>query len=302
MWWLRFLIAAALVLTGLASGVNPASAEVPPGCRSVVTIDTDHRITTEIVCPEKKSGDAYSSNERVCRWDDEVVPCESDQGTWYGPRRCYISRVSPLPPFSDPNWNGHTDGTLYYCRISGLDVGTPWVIWLPDATPPPDPEQLARRAVARMQLKPITIGIVPKDDPDSVGLVGMPIWLWAEDPGDQTIGPISRSVSEGGYTVTATAEVERIRWSMGDGETQTCTGPGTPYKLAYGIRESPDCGYRFKTQGEFTVTARSDWLVRWSGIGETGTFSLTLSESTQIVIGELNVLTVSERSSVACRC
>ena len=44
------------------------------------------------------------------------------------------------------------------------------------------------------------------------------------------------------------------------------------------------------------VTARSDWLVRWSGIGESGTFRLALSESTQVVIGELNVLTVSEGS------
>lgn len=296
MWWLRLLTAAALALTGLASGVNHATAEVPPGCRSVVTIDKDHRITTEIVCAEKDAGDAYSSRERVCMWDDEVVPCKSDQGRWYSPHRCYISPVSPLPPFGDPSWNGHTDGTLYYCRISGLDVGTPLIIWLPNETPPPDPEELARRAVAQMQLKPITIGIVPNDDPDSVGLVGMPVWLWAEDPGDQTIGPISRSVSEGGYTVTATAKVERVRWSMGDGGVKTCTGPGTPYKLKYGITESPTCGYRFEKQGEFTVAARSDWLVRWSGIGESGTFRIYLTQNTRVVIGELDVLTVSERS------
>jgi len=147
-----------------------------------------------------------------------------------------------------------------------------------------------------MQLKPITIGIVPNDDPDSVGLVGMPIWLWAESPSGQTMGPISRSASEGGYTVTASAEVERVRWSMGDGGVKTCAGPGTPYKLKYGITESPTCGYRFEKQGEFTVGARSDWLVRWSGIGETGTFRIYLTQNTQVVIGELNVLTVSEGS------
>lgn len=85
----------------------------------------------------------------------------------------------------------------------------------------------------------------------------MPIWLWAESPSDRTMGPISRSASEGGYTVTATAEVERVRWSMGDGGVKTCTGPGTPNELKYGITESPTCGYRFEKQGEFTVAARS---------------------------------------------
>ena len=221
------------------------------------------------------------------------VPCKSDQGSWYSPEQCYISPVNPLPPYTDPNWQGHTSGTLYYCRISGVAIGTPYIIWFADSVPPPDPETLARRAVAQMQLKPITIGIVPNDDPDSVGLVGMPIWLWAENPSDQTMGPISRSVSEAGFTVNATAEVKRVRWSLGDGGVTTCSGPGTPYKLRYGITESPTCGYKFDRQGEFTVTARSDWIVNWSGIGETGTFRIYLTENTQVVIGELNVVTVS---------
>lgn len=101
------------------------------------------------------------------------------------------------------------------------------IIWLADSTPPPDPEQLARQAVRNMRLKPITIGIAPNDDPDSAGLVGMPIWLRADSPSDQTMGPISRSASEGGYTVTATAEVERVRWSMCDGGVKTCSSPAT---------------------------------------------------------------------------
>ncbi len=293
--WLRILITVAAAAGLLVGSPISASADVPSGCRSVVKVGEDRTISIEIHCKESgNDAESYSSGGRVCLFGGSEVPCRSDQGTWYSPRQCYISPVSPLPPFSDPNWDGHTDGRLYYCRITGYDVGTPLIIWLPAATPPPDPEQLARRAVEQMQLKPITIGIAPKDDPDSVGLVGMPIWLWAVDPGDQTIGPISRSVSEGGYTVSATAEVERIRWSMGDGGVKTCTGPGTPYNLKYGITKSPDCGYRYEKQGEFAVTARSDWLVRWSGIGESGTFRLALSESTQVVIGELNVLTVSE--------
>lgn len=290
---LGLLIALLAMSAFLWGAPTPAAAAIPPGCESVVRADKDNKVTIEIVCPESGgSGESYSSKKRVCRWDGDVVPCKSDQGAWYSPAQCYISRVVPLPPYADPNWNGHTDGTLWYCRTSGRVNGTSLVIWLPDATPPPDPEQLARRAVNQMQLRPITIGIVPNDDPGSVGLVGMPIWLWAANPGAQTIGPIGRSVSEGGYTVTASARVERIRWSMGDGGVKTCTGPGTPYKLSYGITVSPTCGYRFDKQGEFTVTARSDWIVNWRGIGETGTFRIYLTQNTQVVIGELNVVTV----------
>ncbi len=295
--WLRILITVAAVAGLLLGSPTSASGDVPSGCKSVVKVGEDRTISIEIDCRESgNDAMSYTSGRRVCTFGGSEVPCKSDQGTWYSPRQCYISRIVPPPDFSYPAWEGRTTGSLYYCRVTGLDVGSPVVIWIDSSTSPPDPEELARRAVNQMQLKPITIGIVPNDDPDSVGLVGMPIWLWVASPSDQTMGPISRSASEGGYTVTATAEVERVRWSMGDGGVKTCTGPGTPYKLRYGITESPTCGYRFEKQGEFTVAARSDWLVRWSGIGETGTFRIYLTQNTQVVIGELNVLTVSEGS------
>ncbi len=290
---LRLLASVALLLALTVAQPASASAET---CKSVVGRDEDGKVTISIVCSDDESpGGGASPGKRVCMWDDEVVPCKNELGNWYSPAHCWISRVDPQPPFSDAMWNGHTDGALYYCRIApGYFTGTPLIIWIGSATPPPDPEQLARQAVRQMQLRPIAIGIAPNDDPASVGLVGMPIWLWAENPDDQTMGPISRSASEGGFTVTATAKVERVRWSMGDGGVKTCTGPGTPYKLKYGITESPTCGYRFDKQGEFTVTARSDWTVNWTGIGESGTFRIYLTQNTQVVIGELNVLTVSE--------
>lgn len=289
------LMASLTLLFALVLGTPMAVAQ--GSCWSETDIDDSGKVTSTIVCDDDSpTGKGLSTSKRVCMRGNDVVPCKTDQGTWYSPEQCYLTPVNPPPSFSDPNWQGHTSGRLYYCRISGWAVGAPYIIWFADTVPPPDPESLARRAVAQMQLEPITIGIVPNDDPDSVGLVGMPIWLWAENPGSQTIGPISQSVSEGGFTVTATAEVERIRWSMGDGGVKTCNGPGTPYKLKYGITESPTCGYRFDKQGEFTVTARSDWVARWRGIGETGTLRVYLTQNTQVVIGELNVVTVNRGS------
>ncbi len=292
---LRLIASVTLLLT--LTLVSPTAATAKEACWSETDIDEYGKVTSTIVCDDDgQEGDGLSADTRVCMRGNDVVPCKSDQGSWYSPEQCYISAVNPPPPFTDPNWQGHTSGSLYSCRISGRPVGAPYIIWFADSVPPPDPEALARRAVAQMQLRPITIGIAPNDDPDSVGLVGMPIWLWAEDPGDQTIGPISQSVSEGGFTVTATAKVEHVRWSMGDGGVKTCAGPGTPYELKYGITESPTCGYRFDKQGEFTVTARSDWIVNWTGIGETGSFRVYLTQNTQVLIGELNVVTVRGRS------
>ncbi|MEV5646541.1 hypothetical protein AB0L67_42035 [Streptomyces flaveolus] len=42
--------------------------------------------------------------------------------------------------------------------------------------------------------------------------------------------------------MTATAKVTLIRWTMGDGATVTCAGPGTPYRGSKEMADSPDCG------------------------------------------------------------
>ena len=43
----------------------------------------------------------------------------------------------------------------------------------------------------------------------------------------------------------------------------------------------------------FGVTAVSQWLVRWSGIGQSGSFAIELRSQTHIQIGEAQVVTVS---------
>lgn len=283
-----------IVLVVLLFVATLTSNAVAQDCKSEVVRDSDGRIRLVVNCQGSPgSGGGSAPSARKCYSGGRQVPCRTDQGSWYSPRQCYISRVSPQPPRSDPSWQGHADGTLYYCRISGQAIGSATLIWLASAAPPPDPEVLARRAVASMRLRPFRIGIVPEDRPDRVGLVGMPVWLWAENPGPQTFGPITRSASSGGYTVRATAKVTRVRWSLGDGATRTCSGPGTPYLARFGKAESPTCGYRYSQQGEYTVRAESQWVVSWSGIGESGTIRLSLADSTRIAVGELQVVTVN---------
>lgn len=287
----RLVVLISLLLALVTASPSPAQAA---DCQTATSVNQYGKVTLRIVCASETLGKRNEPRKRVCMWGTHQVPCVTDMGRWYGPRTCYISLAKPQPPAADPAWQGHTTGALYYCRAAGGAFGTPLLIWIGSADPPPDPETLAREAVRQMQLRPISIGIAPGDEPGSMGLVGMPVWLWAESPGAQTMGPISAAASERGFTVRATAKVEQVRWSMGDGGSEVCSGAGTPYETRFGITESPTCGYRFHKQGTYAVTARSDWVVNWSGIGETGTFRISLSEATQVVIGELNVLTVAE--------
>ncbi|MBU4336436.1 MAG: PKD domain-containing protein [Actinobacteria bacterium] len=208
-----------------------------------------------------------------------------------------VGLADPQPPQSEAVWEGHTDGAIYLCEVppgrGGMFVVgyliPYWSLTPPPA--PPDPEVLAQDAVAAMQLQAVRVGIVPEARAGSVGLVGMPNWMWVSAPDAQTFGPITRTASAGGWTVSATAKVSSVSWDMGDGRVVTCAGPGTPYDASYGTSSSPDCGHVYTRQGSYTVRATSHWVVTWSGIGQAGTISLDLTQATDLTIGEAQVLT-----------
>ncbi|MFC4627932.1 hypothetical protein ACFO6V_06800 [Promicromonospora alba] len=145
--------------------------------------------------------------------------------------------------------------------------------------------------MTRMQLRAIDIGIVPEEGPDRVGIVGMPQWMWVNEPRPKSFGPITRKATAGSASVTATAKVDKVVWDMGDGTTVTCVGAGTPYEDRFDTTESPDCGHRYTKQGEYEVTATSYWTVQWEGMGQSGTIPLDFEASANIVMGEAQVIT-----------
>ncbi len=287
------VLGSCLALTGLpvdaASPLTCSEGATPIGTRCVITATSPGEGGTT----STSKGTATSS--AACHVGYAPVPCHhAELGWWSNARNCYVKAVSPPPPAGDPVWGGRADGAIYQCVVvPGLGTlpASYYQFWAASAPAGPDPRVLAQQAVASMNLQPIAIGIVPEDRPDAVGLVGLPTWLWVENPGAQTWGPITRSASAGGVTVTATARVQSIRWLMGDGGVVSCAGPGTAYEDRYGTAESPTCGYRYPKQGTYRVQAESSWLVTWSGMGQSGTIPLSLTSSTQITIGELQVLT-----------
>ncbi len=147
-----------------------------------------------------------------------------------------------------------------------------------------------------MDLRPITLGTFPlttENAPSHLGYVGWNTWLWVDDAGEETWGPITRSASEAGYTVTATATVSEVVWDMGNGDTVTC-GRGTPWRSTLTRNEaSPDCGYVYTRDDEYTITATTYWDVVWSGIGSSGTIELDLSRSGTVRIAEVQVVNVA---------
>lgn len=261
--------------------------------------------------PADPDGPQDSGSAASCYWDPTKqgvssppagpVPCTLDGAYWSNSFNCYIQAADPQPPAGDPMWQGHDpgDGAVYDCFQPQTGIAV--TIWAASAPPGsgagPSPREVAEIAIKQMNLSAIDIGIVPQPGPDSVGLVGMPVWMWVDHPNDHTFGPITASASAGGITVTATAKVFRITWDMGDGTQVVCRTAGTPYLPSYGRKDSPDCGHTYERSSadqpdqKFTVSATSDWVVTWAGAGQTGTIRLDgLIRSTQIAVGEAQVL------------
>jgi hypothetical protein len=196
------------------------------------------------------------------------------------------------------NWQpGPNQGELYNVTCFGaaanLAGGVTW-----SQNPPPgygggaNPQQMAEQAVKQLALQGANIGIAPKKG--SMGLVGLPVWLW-DIKSASTWGPKSTSVSAAGITVTATAYVTQIAWDMGDGTSVTCVNAGTPYNPSYGNSSSPDCGHTYQqtssSGGTFTITATSTWRVDWQATsGQSGTIMTARTSTTTVVIGQLQVL------------
>lgn len=181
---LWMLLGGALVLAALSLvvGAQPALADDP--CNTIIC-DDDGDV---ILNPEDPgnpgdpggvgTGDT-GGGTRVCTFNGNEIPCTSPDGaTWYQPYGCYLT-LSPGggPPPPDAT---NPDGAWYLCQPQGLP---PTTIWIDD--PPvqlPSPAELAQEALERMNLEPIDIGIVPEDQPGRLGLVGLPVWMWVQNP------------------------------------------------------------------------------------------------------------------------
>lgn len=171
-----------------------------------------------------------------------------------------------------------------------------WLPAPPDAVTQAEAEAAARRVLASIGLEAIDLGMQPRGDTtERMGFVGWHTWLWADSPSDKQWGPVTATATDSGIAVRLTAGASRVQWDMGDGSTVSC-GRGTPWSAArtQGGKNiaSPDCGHVYADDGRYTVTATSTWSVNWSAAGFTGTLPLQLSRSADVVVGEVQAVTL----------
>lgn len=299
------LVAAAAMLLALAPG-SGAQAQEDCGFESRTGANGDEILVW--TCADGWSG-GDGDGEWVCttnlRGRQVRVPCVDSVLGWFTASRggCYIRPKIPQPEADHPVWEGRdpSEGLVYtaHCfALEGVD-GMPYVQL---ATPLFFPAgegfvgDLVERAIAQLPLRGADIHLAP--DPDGVGLVGLPVWMWTP-PTESTWGPANAELTALGITVTVAANAERITWAMGDGQQVECEDPGTPYQPEYAADPSPTCGHVYQQpsrglpDGRYPVTATTDWLIEWQ-IEETviaGAVPTTRESTTSVRINELQVVT-----------
>lgn len=313
----RFVFIALLGFLLLPAAATPAQAD--EGCKEEYNNRTGSVV---VVCSggggkgSKGSGNSddsgapsSGSGERVCQFEGNNVPCRDETlGDWADDQEGWCHPVPNQPSKDDPVWKGHTDGGIYSCirPQNGSDQGVETIVWMPEGgvvpAPPPNPEDLAWRAAAGLNLAPINMGIAPTpldQNPDSLGAVGLPVWLWVETPSSNTTGPtLTSSASERGYTVTIRAQMTGIDWDLGDGGQVITCGLGNRFDPKTMGPETPvSCGrqHGYQKQGEYTITATSHWKIEWGGIGRTGVITMDRSTSARVRIGELQTVVVPNK-------
>ena len=162
---------------------------------------------------------------------------------------------------------GNGPGTWYrkICvESNGLTSGV--IVWAPQAQAV-NTSALAQEGLGYTPLGSPNIRLNPSANQDQ--LVNVTTWLWLNGA---SWTPVSATASAGGVTVTTTAVPQKVVWTMGDGGSVTCAGPGTPYDPSRPDAQ-PSCSYTYRRSsagqpdGTFTITATESWLVSWTATG-----------------------------------
>ncbi|MGB7963926.1 MAG: hypothetical protein WCF12_13355 [Propionicimonas sp.] len=304
-------LAAVVIAAGLTMTCAVTSAASQPGSDPIAFVPGGGGAEGDVLISPRDAGHGNGSSsgrpgaeqagrktpgERTCANRGEPIDCTNTWGVWWPERQCWVERLSPQPPADDPLWEGNTTGAVYWCQpppMAGA-IGGGHAFWAPAAGQAGapvlvDPVTLAEQAIERMNLRAIHVGITPPEGPDTYTLLGLPTWMWVEEASPTTWGPITDTASAGSVTVTASARVRSVVWDMGDGTQKSC-GKGTPYDPSFDAESSPTCGHRYETPGRYPVTATSHWTVDWSGAGQSGTITFTLTRDASVWVRQAHGL------------
>ncbi len=168
------------------------------------------------------------------------------------------------------------------------DVAVP--LPAPDGTPAAaDPAVLAAQAVARLSVPApaVTISPHPSDNQWQVSAVGLPLWVWADDP-----GPVTSTVTEQGINIVMQASRGTVTFDWGDGTSSVCNQMRPRPANLDPLTPSPDCGHTYLRRGDYTITATAGWAVTWQALGQSGTLPLSTRATSAIPVREFQSLVV----------
>ena len=251
------------------------------------------------------TADAFNDGQQVgtVATESRVVPASLAKGRASKPTCTYQLLTGDdavlAEKFAAKGWGtakGDGPGSWYrkVCtNTAGQESAT--VVWVPPRRA--DPRALAEDASDRAPIPLPGIRLSPHEGTEQV--VGIETWLWI-DPAQWQ--PVSSSASAGAVTATATAVPESVTWSMGNGDTVTCSGPGTPYEpAAAAAGQKPACSYTFRQssarapEGEYRLHATVTWRVTWSASGAPGGGALgTVTRTSAVAIRVAEIQAVNQ--------
>jgi hypothetical protein len=166
-------------------------------------------------------------------------------------------------------------------------------VWIPRA----NPVVLAQQAISAQSLPLPQIATSPSSGAGAI--VNLPTWLWIDSAQWSTV---TATAAVDGFSVTATASPTAVTWSMGDGKSVTCNGPGTAYNP--GLPDSAQrttCSYSYakssasQPNDRYTITASVQWQTTWQASDGTSGQLDTISRSsvTDLTVREIQAVNVT---------
>ena len=155
-----------------------------------------------------------------------------------------------------------------------------------------DPAALAQQALASVGIAGPAISTSPSAA-DRL-YVQVPTWLWVDDTWWR---PYEATARAGRVSSTVTARPVRTSWTLGDGKTVTCAGPGRAWQPGL-LESSSDCVHTYtvssagRPEGVFDLRATVAFVVSWSSnTGQGGTLpAVTRSSSVAVRVGEIQAI------------
>lgn len=242
------------------------------------------------------------------------VACSTDAGLWSNEWQCYVLPMSPQPTANDPEWADEIESgaTIYECtpHEGGDDddddnggggeielrahIGpTPTVI----GNSEDERRDLLQTALA-MRFEALFIGMAPTPDliagqprgsGNRMGIVGMPVWMWARETPFTPWEVTTTDFDDGDYW--ARAKVVHTTWDMGDGSGQIrCTREQMKEYHTWMADRTPECGHTYTKPGRYHINMWTTFRVTWNDVnGEGGEF-ITIRRSMYARIGESQVV------------